>query len=382
MHMQFESALAPESVVPTVGVQSASGSVTFILVYRCYNRILFNGPCTSLPSIKPDPWSKPKAARVLMTLIQVPYSLLAVDLQYEILGHLNAADLKAMMEAGCRLASKELLRRFTSILVRFSLDPDEFRTCMKTCDAVVSGSAALAILVPRSDTFLPNDIDLYVSSKGLSKLLRYLHTNTPYTQETILTRTRRSDNDYSILVGGTAISSVRLLEDAASGKSLNVIEASTGSPLSAVWGFHSTLVMNVVLHSGVGCAYPSHALEGIDKYRRRGFRLYPNLVELSTTQDPVLLRNPALSRHLCGTWAYCPQTVRDSLDPGMLWVPFPECNSEDLLADIPSVAWKLAHDGSCSRTLLACPGWLEDVDGRRSKKSSSIGLQEIGSRLL
>ncbi|EAU81135.2 hypothetical protein CC1G_09777 [Coprinopsis cinerea okayama7 len=202
----------------------------------------------------------------------VPYSFLTEDLQYEILGHLNAADLKAMTAAGCHLASKELLRRFTSILVQFYLDPDGFRACMKTCGVVVSGSTALAILLPRSRAFHPNDIDIYVNSEGLSGLLHYLHTNTPYTQETILTRARRSDDDYSIFVRGTAISSYNI----------------------------------------------------------------------AAFYDPALLENPALSWHLC------------------------EYNTDDLLEDVPSVAWKLAHDGLCSRTQLACPGWLEDVDGRRS----------------
>ncbi|EAU85057.2 hypothetical protein CC1G_04153 [Coprinopsis cinerea okayama7 len=291
-----------------------------------------------------------------------------------------------MAQAGCRVAPKELLLRFTALLVRFSLDPKDFRACMMTHGAVVSGSAALAVILPRPSSFVPNDIDIYVNSSGLSGLLKYILTRTPYTKETVLTRARGPDVAYSVLVGGTAMLTVRLLEDPLSGRSLNVVEASTRSPLSVVWGFHSTLVMNVVLHSGVGSAYPRHALEGVgvincvrgrmvrrpalvqalDKYRRRGFRLYANLVDVFASQDRAVTSTPALSQHHCGTWAYCPQTTRDSLDPGMLWVPFPGYTSDDMLQGVPSVSWKLAHDGECCRELAPCPGWLEDVDGRRA----------------
>ncbi|KAG2008878.1 hypothetical protein CC2G_014262 [Coprinopsis cinerea AmutBmut pab1-1] len=200
--------------------------------------MLHDGPCSARLDIKAtvggfNPSPPPN-----------PLWLALVDIRYEILAHLNAADLKSMTEAGCGIASKELLLRFTSILVHFALDPTAFRMCMKDSGAVISGSTALAVILPRRRSFVPNDIDIYVGSTGLPVVLHYLMAKTPYTKESLLSKTRGGDIDYNGLVGGTAMLSVRLLQDPESGKTLNLIEASTVSPLPVIWGFHSTLVMN------------------------------------------------------------------------------------------------------------------------------------------
>ena len=58
------------------------------------------------------------------------------------------------------------------LLNRFHLDWASMKTIMTTTGAVISGSAALAVL--QEEKFVPQDIDIYVTSKNIAAVLAFL----------------------------------------------------------------------------------------------------------------------------------------------------------------------------------------------------------------
>ena len=116
--------------------------------------------------------------------------------------------------------------------------------------------------------------------------------------------------------------------------SIDVIKSTTWALILPIFMFHSTIIMNYILHDGFFSAYPqlttrklgikhgaSLADEGnaartqacFEKYEKRRYDLDMTTLEWDITQCVT---------HLCGRSWHCPLTLCSTFDPGCLFAPF------------------------------------------------------------
>lgn len=125
---------------------------------------------------------------------------------------------------------------------------------LRSCDAVVSGSTALRILMPDVGIpWSPSDLDIYLPRHTLTVMLRRMQ----HEGYTIIAEppVKRSGYNYShvsrVLVVGNGQCTVDL------------VVSRTSTALSPIFQFHSTVVMNFVSADTVFCGYPTLTLRGL-----------------------------------------------------------------------------------------------------------------------
>ncbi|KIO05049.1 hypothetical protein M404DRAFT_66704, partial [Pisolithus tinctorius Marx 270] len=122
---------------------------------------------------------------------------------------------------------------------------------LSACDAIVSRSAALWMLLPANAcNWSSSDLDIYVSFNSqpqLYNLLRKHHYNIIHEG-----RTNRNDYSPSTIFTVTTFGNGR--------KNIDVIVSRTSSALSPIFQFHSTAVMNFFTADSLFCVYPSLTL--------------------------------------------------------------------------------------------------------------------------
>ncbi|KAJ7764354.1 hypothetical protein B0H16DRAFT_1239364, partial [Mycena metata] len=118
---------------------------------------------------------------------------------------------------------------------------------LRTTRGVVSGSVAL--LMVSNLTFSPGDLDIYIPASQDQTALGMAQKRLGFDLRRSSARTY--DNNLEIkrvhvLVKGT--------------KKLNLITTKGENAISAIFQFHSTIVMNALTSGGLYCAYPSLTL--------------------------------------------------------------------------------------------------------------------------
>ncbi|KAI6141934.1 hypothetical protein BKA82DRAFT_3925531, partial [Pisolithus tinctorius] len=119
-----------------------------------------------------------------------------------------------------------------------------------TCDAVVSGSCALHMLLPANETsWVPADLDIYVSCCHMACLAHLLGSGY------LIVHQRAVD------AGPYGSSSICSVISFANGqRSIDVIVSSTVAAVPPIFEFHSTAVMNFIAADHIYCAYPTLTL--------------------------------------------------------------------------------------------------------------------------
>ncbi|KAI6146393.1 hypothetical protein BKA82DRAFT_125716 [Pisolithus tinctorius] len=120
-----------------------------------------------------------------------------------------------------------------------------------SCDAVVSGSCVLHILLPANETpWLPGDLDIYVSCHQLSYLTMLLEC-----EGYVIV------HEHSMHTGPYGSSSICAIVSFSNFRqSIDVIVSSTAAAVSPIFEFHSTAVMNFITADNIFCAYPTLTL--------------------------------------------------------------------------------------------------------------------------
>ncbi|KAI5997165.1 hypothetical protein EDD15DRAFT_2123353, partial [Pisolithus albus] len=156
---------------------------------------------------------------------------------------------------------------------------------LHTCDAVVSGSTALHILLPECETaWTPTDLDIYVPQRTCTMMLRRLMLE-GYTVVKEKVETRRGYR-YS------AVSRVIVVGNGCS--TIDIVVSRTATSITPIFQFHSTAAMNFFSADTIFCSYPNLTLrhlsmanagplylgavnlatiEALTKYQSRGFHL-------------------------------------------------------------------------------------------------------------
>lgn len=210
-------------------------------------------------------------------------------------------------------------RRTCEMLSRFSNRPSALLDVMETADAVVSGSAALAMIIP--NTFVPADLDIYVPYSNEGLVSDHLTSVLGYQEEE---RTSRPHPDM-VSYPGRIIAHVSLFRNGL--VSVHVVSIVGNNAVLPLFQFHSTIVMNFISSHGLYSAYPRLTLarQGlinvagkldqaqlvcIEKYTQRGFTLGHRLP------------NSEYDTHQCGKDDSCPRTLRMLHDYGGAFWPF------------------------------------------------------------
>jgi len=122
------------------------------------------------------------------------------------------------------------------------------RAQLATTGAIISGSAALALLHPES--FFPNDLDFYVSRGGYASLLSFVQ-DYGYVVE--------ADDAAHIAYERDTLLVLKLVH-LESGREINIVTVLEGHAVNGITQFHSTLVMNYIGWYGIVSLYPDWTL--------------------------------------------------------------------------------------------------------------------------
>jgi hypothetical protein len=218
-----------------------------------------------------------------------------------------------------------LYRKRLQLVRPFFPDPRAFFRFLTHTNSIVSGSLALAFMVPaQSLGWSPKDMDLYTTKRSVDKWVRYLK----------FCGYQPKGGSAARLDGYPVHSEIReviYFENPSSGRSLDLIVAMSLAT-KPMFCYHSTLVMNCLTGRGFFSAYPqltsslrglinpsvlitynippSHVVLCLRKYAKRGF----SLVERPTAWDG--------DHHRCGRSWRCPETLRHTGDRGCLFFDF------------------------------------------------------------
>ncbi|KAF8439781.1 hypothetical protein L210DRAFT_3319189, partial [Boletus edulis BED1] len=240
-----------------------------------------------------------------------------------------------------------LRHRFMCLIASFFDHPLQFIKCLRTSQAVISGSSALQLLFSlETSTWKANDLDVYVANGQVTTLDDFLRSSgfTCANSSTFPT--------YSLGSIRTITSYFR--ED----RKVDLIQSRTHSALSPIFEFHLSPLMNYVSADSFFSAYPSltarrqaiinpmlfdHGNLGIGtlyallKYRQRGFLL------LSPAQYRLRDVHAGNYAHNCGRAITCSETPRSSHDRNCLCVRVPDLVNDTYEAQetFHQIRWRL-----------------------------------------
>ena len=184
---------------------------------------------------------------------------LPVELQLENLSYCNVHELFQMGAATrkiAKLAAEYISHRMDLAIHHFFTDIESFQQMLQSCDAVVSGSSVLHILLPAKTTsWVPTDLNIYVS---------YVH----YHYLTVLLK----DHGYHMIREGKVnvsqycFSLIRTITTFANGDlQIDIIISKKAGGLTPIFQFHSTTVMNFFGPDHFFCVYPALTLKHLAK---------------------------------------------------------------------------------------------------------------------
>ncbi|KAH6904032.1 hypothetical protein BKA70DRAFT_1432983 [Coprinopsis sp. MPI-PUGE-AT-0042] len=239
---------------------------------------------------------------------------LPVELQDLTLDWLNLSDLAILGRVGglTQFVKAHVFRRVKRLFNRWGLPEDRTREKMKQTETVLSGSAALATLLPVN--YVPGDLDFYSPFSGAVEFRHFL-LSVDYVEalpepmdlpdgvnDPAVAADRKvpmvEDNSGCAYVVHAGMKAIFTFFHKTTGRKINVIQSNTESTLAPIFLFHSTLVMNWVSHGAISCAYPKltmayqglqntllyHTTPGtrasIQKYKGRGFDIVSTCLDI------------------------------------------------------------------------------------------------------
>lgn len=206
---------------------------------------------------------------------------------------------------------------------------------LQQSQALISGSYPLLVLFP--DLFVPNDLDIFLSSTSpqSSSFVQWIEdtcgyrnvgtfSNYQYTYGTGFAEHISAVTKHEKLIGNTICS-------------INIIFIQKQWLFRAIAKFPSTVTMNFISHAGFISLYPKLTLakkglelypgksDWINKYCNRGFDIRHSLLDWHD-----------ISPHHCGEHSYCPASQREIMDTHTMFVPF---NNGDPLDRCLQMEW-------------------------------------------
>lgn len=264
------------------------------------------------------------------------------------------------------------LCRFHRLSSRFENDSRSF--CIQLCDSnvVISGSFALFfIFVIDDSSWFPHNVDVYVARENFQNLSQGLQQS-GFTSVSMVI----ADRCYP----GNEVAWVVCVSNLLAGRAINVMVTRSPSPISLLFQFHSSLVMNYISVDTFFSTYPTlssravgfpnplldfrkqyttYMLLSYEKYRLHGFRVWsPSAIWVNdliwcvfVSCHANVLRSCIARRgygHICGHSKECPNTCRSSLDHGCLLVVIEEVSISGCVCRLgverQQISWLLCEE--------------------------------------
>lgn len=248
-----------------------------------------------------------------------------------------------------RLQAIDMWATFAAIIDHFDINLVAMRALMAATGAVISGSAALAILQP--GRFSPKDLDIYVTAPGFAAMLVFLRSE-GYEIQVPPYGSAQAKYPASMVV-----LTLEKRQPADSSKMINLIGTTEKHVVLAITQFHSTTVMNYISYYGMVCLYPewtfrniglvlrsnasSGEREAIAKYEARGYKMVYGSADLPKYDKA----------HTCCIDKGCPRTPRQLLDGDSLFLPFYDTGKRYKMEEEERMAiqWSLAYGRECRK---------------------------------
>ena len=149
------------------------------------------------------------------------------------------------------LVHHHIKERKAEISTKYFNHPTTLYEILHICDAVVSGSHALRILLPTATTsWEAKDLDIYVSAARVGQLINLLCREGCE----LAAVDAQTAHEYASSSVKEVISLWRQQHR------IDVIISGTDDPITPVFEFHSTVIMNFITAEAICCAYPSLTL--------------------------------------------------------------------------------------------------------------------------
>ncbi|KAG2108802.1 hypothetical protein BD769DRAFT_1365826 [Suillus cothurnatus] len=201
-----------------------------------------------------------------------------------------------------------------SLLNQFITDIPLFINVLECTGSVISGSSAVNLILPKSEEFKIDNMDIYTTEKYAEVVIEYLKKEESHEVNKRFKQKTEYDNN--------AIKRVVKLKNGK--KKIDVMVTHWNCAIIPILQFHSTLVMNCVTAHTIVSMYPdwtcarkgfvhpqmylndksnTHTVEALMKYTHRGFKLFSEPFEIE--------------QHECNSSATCPHTMRTTIDQKM-----------------------------------------------------------------
>ncbi|KAI6138415.1 hypothetical protein BKA82DRAFT_20675 [Pisolithus tinctorius] len=239
-----------------------------------------------------------------------------LEIKRHILGYCNISDI-AMLAQACMhlnlIARDYVQHRLCLMTFSFFDNVDTLSTILRSCDAVVSGSCALHLLLPANDTaWFPSNLDIYVSCRFMTcitvlleregyQIVRHHFTEaSPYVSSSI----------HSVI----SFSNKHRLID--------VVISNTAAAVSPIFEFHSTTVMNFFSSDSIFCAYPTLTLHLMSLVNAEPIYFGPSEFKAMVALQKYAARGWQLvvCQDVHGSTGVCRSMPRSIADLSCLWI--------------------------------------------------------------
>lgn len=242
--------------------------------------------------------------------------MLPYELVHEILDYCGIGDL---IRLGCTsrshatLARDYLQLRMHHNICRFCTDVYAFQKMLRSCHSVVSGSAALHILLPaKTMTWVPADLDIYVAFGNFHRLMTMLQDQNYH----LIHQGSTNLNSYSFSCIRTVATFTNSLQQ------IHVVVSKMAASISPILQFHSTAVMNFFGVDDIFSAYPALTLQMLSKINPA--RLYFGRFRHATISALWKYAERGFRYTSCESGHQskytCKSIVRNLTDAGCMWI--------------------------------------------------------------
>ncbi|TDL19343.1 hypothetical protein BD410DRAFT_842079 [Rickenella mellea] len=232
--------------------------------------------------------------------------------------------------------------RFRLLLKEYVSDVSEFRCLMWNSEVVISGSRALQFVMPTPSpawTIQPADLDLYAPLDQEDEILAQLLDEEGYRLDRWLDNLsippfpNKIHDEHTMYNMSQDIARIITVSHPKRQKSIDIIVSDSSSPLTAIFAFHSTPVMNWISAYSVTVAYPLMTFNGRGLISALNFagsatvlshRVQYALLKYRDGRHFTFATDPSEWEgvHACGTRHNCLQTIRHSNDVGTAFMTF------------------------------------------------------------
>ncbi|KAF5332295.1 hypothetical protein D9611_008147 [Ephemerocybe angulata] len=230
-----------------------------------------NGGAALLEKSSPSPWFLTGSGRQfpnpltqtgfnileVLPLVGIRLRPLPIELHDAVFEYLPLSDLKVLasvQRAYKPFVAEHLRMRVVRLLGEYFQSGDAALKAMERLGCVLSGSAALEVVVPGSCS--PRNLNFYCAKGASRRMLRYMEESPGFSRTDPPARKYVAERDPARKLDvNNGVRRMYTFRHIISGRSVFLTESNSESPLVPIFYFHTSQLMNVVAGTGAICFY-------------------------------------------------------------------------------------------------------------------------------